>query len=139
MIIKYKKLSLRATAPLRSKEGDAGFDITAISQQVDQLGRIVYSTGLAFEIPMGYVGLLFPRSSISNTGLSLTNCVGVIDSGYRGEVMAKFRKVDDSGIYAVGDRIIQMLIIKLPDVEMEEVSELSDSDRGIGGFGSTGR
>ena len=97
------------------------------------------------EIPKGYVGLVFPRSSIRKTDLSLTNCVGVIDSGYRGEIQATFKKIFgkndvrlDELDYNVGDRIAQIMIIPYPSVTFVEVDELSQTDRGEGGFGSTG-
>jgi dUTP pyrophosphatase len=107
---------------------------------------VTYGTGIAMEIPKGYVGLVFPRSSIRKTDLSLTNCVGVIDSGYRGEIQATFKKVFgkndiriDEMDYKVGDRIAQIMIIPYPSVTFIESDELSDSERGEGGFGSTGK
>jgi dUTP pyrophosphatase len=102
---------------------------------------VVYGTGLALEIPEGYVGLIFPRSSISKTSLSLANCVGVIDSGYRGEILLKFRTDanNKTGHYTIGDRIGQLLIIPYPQIEFEEVLELSDTIRSGGGFGSSGQ
>ena len=86
--------------------------------------------------------MLYPRSSNSKTDLYLTNHVGVIDSGYRGEIMFKFRPIngiEDAFIYAVGDRVGQLIIIPYPSIEFVETEELSDSDRGDGGFGSTGK
>lgn len=91
--IKIKKLHPDAVVPSYAKSGDAGMDLTAVSMSVDDYGNIVYRTGLAFEIPERYVGLLFMRSSIFKTDLILTNAVGVIDSGYRGEVMLKFKRI----------------------------------------------
>jgi len=98
------------------------------------------------EIPKGYVGLVFPRSSIRKTDLSLTNSVGVIDSGYRGELQATFKKVYgpndvriDQTDYKVGDRIAQIIIIPYPQITFVEVDELSITERGEGGFGSTGK
>jgi len=101
---------------------------------------VTYDTGLSMEIPEGYVGLLFPRSSISKTTLSLANSVGVIDSGYRGSIMFKFRYLGGKGnwFYNLGDRVGQIIIIPYPTVEFEEVEELSSTERGQGGFGSTG-
>ena len=90
------------------------------------------------EIPEGHVGLLYPRSSISKTSCSLRNAVGVIDSGYRGEIMLKFSCSTNLNIYNVGDRVAQLIIMPYPQVQFEEVEELSDTDRGEGGFGSTG-
>ena len=147
MKIKIKKIPAGATLPSYSKEGDAGLDFTAVEISRDNVGNITYHTGLAVEIPQGCVGLLFPRSSISKKQQFLTNCVGVIDSGYRGEIMAKFKPVMgtydtildlfESNEYQVGDRIVQMIIIPYPQIEFEEVEELSSSERGHGGFGST--
>jgi dUTP pyrophosphatase len=93
------------------------------------------------EIPDGMVGLVFPRSSIRNTELMLSNSVGVIDAGYRGELQATFNKLNglDSIAYNVGDRIAQIIIVPHPIVQIVEVDELSESKRGIGGFGSTGK
>lgn len=149
MDIKVKKLVPEAVLPKRAHASDAGFDLVAVSRKVDEDGAIVYGTGLAFEIPEGYVGLVFPRSSIARKDLVLSNGVGVIDSGYRGEVMAKFkpclRALEEHLVgmrgekwYEVGDRIAQLIVMKLPEVELVESEELSESDRGIGGYGSTG-
>ena len=95
------------------------------------------------EIPDGHVGLIYPRSSVSKTPHSLRNHVGVIDSGYRGEIVFKFGWVESSSnsveIYNAGDRIGQIIIMPYPKVEFIEVDELSTSDRGVGGFGSTGQ
>jgi dUTP pyrophosphatase len=147
MKVRIKKLHENAVIPAYNKEGDAGLDFTAVEISRDNVGNITYHTGLAVEIPQGYVGLLFPRSSISKKQQFLTNCVGVIDSGYRGEIMAKFKPVMgtydtilelfESNEYQVGDRIVQMIIIPYPQIEFEEVEELSETERGYGGFGST--
>ena len=142
MEVKIKKLHPDAVIPVYSKPGDAGLDLTATSISSDSYDNIVYGTGLAIEIPEGYVGLLFPRSSNSKTDLYLTNHVGVVDSGYRGELMFKFRPINgivDASIYAVGDRIGQLMILPYPSIKFVEADELSDSDRGEGGFGSTGK
>lgn len=139
MKIKFKKLNDNAVMPSKAHPTDAGFDLTATSR-IYQGGCYVYGTGIAVEIPKGYVGLVFPRSSISRTGLTLSNCVGVIDSGYRGEITFKFRPVSDHPVlYNVGDRIGQLIILPYPDVKFVEAGRLSDSERGIGGYGSTGR
>ena len=147
MKVRIKKLHENAVVPAYAKEGDAGLDFTAVEISKDNVGNITYHTGLAVEIPQGYVGLLFPRSSISKKQQFLTNGVGVIDSSYRGEIMAKFKPVMgtyntildlfESNEYQVGDRIVQMIIIPYPQIEFEEVEELSETDRGYGGFGST--
>lgn len=247
--VKIKKLHKDAVIPSYAKEGDAGMDLTAVSKTYDKYGNTVYDTGLAFEIPKGYVGLLFPRSSNSKTDLRLTNSVGVLDSGYRGSVSFKFKNTIDifkknyiwikgdtsdqnkpgynneefkmvlnkslppktvithndfDGLqlevqrseythnsengyityvkiihsnsdlffdksllknnvryyitylkkyydktryltlenqnrgYKVGDRIGQIIVLPYPQIEFEEVEELTETDRGEGGFGSTG-
>ena len=146
MKVKIKKLHENAVIPSYSKDGDAGQDLTATSKEYDHNGNIVYGTGLAFEIPKGYVGLLFPRSSNSKMDLTLSNSVGVLDSGYRGEVMFKFKplQTDQFGNYIsfseykTGDRIGQIIIMPYPQIEFEEVTDLSESERGLGGYGSTG-
>jgi dUTP pyrophosphatase len=142
MQVKIKKLHVDAVIPVYSKPGDAGMDLTAVSATQDQYGNVVYGTGLAVEIPEGYVGLIFPRSSNSKTDLYLTNHVGVVDSGYRGEIMFKFRPINgllNAKVFQVGDRVGQLIILPYPSIEFDEVNELSDSDRGDGGFGSTGK
>jgi len=140
MIVKIKKLDPTAVTPAYAKAGDAAVDLTAISLSKvdkDEFGYLEYGTGLAIEIPEGYVGLIFPRSSISNSGLILTNSVGVIDSGYRGEIKFRFKHIPDTSFYKVGDRIGQLIIMPYPQIEFEEVQELSSTERGEGGFGST--
>lgn len=141
MKVKVKKLNDKAVIPNYAKIGDAGMDLVATSKQTDNYRNIVYGTGLAFEIPPGYVGLIFPRSSLSKYSIMLTNCVGVIDSGYRGEVMFKFKPLykEFNVDYNVGDRIGQIIIMPYPQIELEEVDELTETDRGIGGYGSTGK
>ena len=161
--VKIKKLAPEAVVPSYAKPGDAGMDITSVSKLYDKDGNVSYGTGLAFEIPEGYVGLLFPRSSNSKKELVLTNSVGVLDSGYRGEVFFKFKPMayfagnldvdgvdsdtydetclaaDDVDDYNVGDKIGQIIIMPYPKVSFVEVDELSTSERGTGGFGSTGK
>ena len=182
MKIKIKKLNDKAVIPTYAHATDAGLDLTATSIKHD-FGKdvFIYGTGLAVEIPEGYVGLIFPRSSNRNTEAYMTNHVGVIDSGYRGEVMVCYKnrtttniadEISDIAIdlydlidkndkfnncdglaeniseinrnavkqpYDVGDRIAQLIIIPYPHIEFEEVDELSDTDRGANGHGSTGR
>ena len=141
MIVKFKKLDPSAVTPAYSKAGDAAMDLTAISiakVDRDEFGYMEYGTGLAFEIPEGYVGLLFPRSSISNSGLILTNSVGVIDSGYRGEIKFRFKHIPDTAYYKPGDRVGQIIIIPYPQIELQEAEQLSETDRAEGGFGSSG-
>lgn len=186
MEVRFKKLNPNAVTPTKAHADDAGFDLTATSRYFDQHGAIVYGTGLAFEIPKGYVGLLFPRSSNAKKDLLLSNCVGVLDSGYRNEVLFKFKpsllvcdkethgnnQNDYEGtitedwedeivtfhgrmqnypdiekgclpfqprMYDVGDRIGQLIIMPYPEIEFMEADELSDTERGMGGYGSTGK
>jgi dUTP pyrophosphatase len=154
MIVKIKKLKPNAVIPSYAKDGDAGMDVIATSIISDTPTQITYGLGIALEIPKGFVGLVFPRSSIRKTGLQLSNSVGVIDSGYRGELQATFNKlfggegmydemkvkeIQPNDFYKVGDRIAQIMIIPYPPIEFDEVAELSDTERGDGGFGSTGK
>lgn len=143
--VNIKKLGDLATIPTYSRHGDAGMDLTATSKWYDESGNVCYGTQLAFEIPHGYVGLLFPRSSNTKKDLILGNSVGVIDSGYRGEVVFKFRPAMplERDIefgpreHEIGDRIGQIIIMPYPKIEFNLVDELSTTDRGVGGFGST--
>ena len=142
MQIKFKKLSPEAVAPKQGTPGSAGFDLTAISMHWDEKYSVCeYGTGIAVEIPLGYVGLCFPRSSIFRTGTFLSNGVGVIDSDYRGEIKAKFydRIGVDGKMYSVGDRIVQLVIVPIPEVDYIEAPDLSETERGTGGYGSTGK
>jgi dUTP pyrophosphatase len=148
MIVKIKKLSKDAVVPKKAHATDAGFDLVAVSKEYDDDNNVVYGTGLAFEIPDGHVGLLFPRSSNAKKDLVLSNCVGVIDSGYRGEVTLKFKRLVRTGPagawtgknrYDIGDRIGPLIIMPIPDIEFVEAGELSDSERGTGGYGSSGK
>jgi len=139
MNVKIKKLHEDAVIPTYAKPGDAGMDLVAVTEEWNKDNSMVtYDTGLSMEIPEGYVGLLFPRSSISKTILNLSNSVGVIDSGYRGPIMFKFRYLEEGLVYDVGDRIGQILIMPYPTITFEEVDELSTTERGAGGYGSTG-
>ena len=167
MEVKFKKLVENAIIPSYAKPGDAGMDLTATSHEYDvNLDNHIYGPGLAVEIPEGYVGLVFPRSSNRKTNCYLTNHVGVIDSGYRGEIMCTFKARDHykvvNGVasaiqpdfiepdgrfianeelhapYSVGDRIAQLIIIPYPNIVPVEVTELSETERGTGGHGSTG-
>lgn len=139
--IKIKKLVEHAVIPSYAKNGDAGMDLTAVDcYRNPDCKYIEFGTGLSIEIPEGYVGLIFPRSSISKTSHTLANSVGVIDSGYRGEVSFRFRydENNEDMEYNVGDRVGQLIVMPYPKVQIEEVSDLTDSDRGDGGYGSTG-
>jgi dUTP pyrophosphatase len=144
MQVKIKKLSELAVIPSYANEGDAGMDLVATSVISETPTQITYGLGVALEIPNGFVGLVFPRSSIRKTRLQLSNSVGVIDSGYRGELQATFNKItttieNQKNDYKVGDRVAQIMIIPHPPIEFNEVDELSDTERGEGGFGSTGK
>jgi dUTP pyrophosphatase len=141
MKVKIKLLHENAVKPKYAKESDAGLDFVATSIIENTSFQITYGLGIAMEIPEGMVGLVFPRSSIRNTELILSNSVGVIDAGYRGELQATFIKLNgiDSVVYNVGDRVCQIIIVPHPVVQLQVVDELSESARGKGGFGSTGK
>ncbi len=143
MNIKIKKLHPNAVIPTYSKPGDAGMDLTAISFSLNKENNFYeYGTGLSIEIPAGYVGLIFPRSSISNVNMMFTNAVAVIDSNFRGEIKLRFKRHQNKQAlrdYNVGERIGQLLILPYPQITFEEVDELSETERGKGGFGSSGK
>jgi dUTP pyrophosphatase len=139
MKVKVKKVNSSAVIPSYSKPGAACLDLVCASKESDDFGNTVFDTGLAFEIPPGYVGLVYPRSSICKTMHQLRNCVGVIDSGYRGTVkLAFWGGRDAASSYSEGDRIGQIMILPYPTIEFEEAEELSLTDRNTAGFGSTG-
>jgi dUTP pyrophosphatase len=127
--------------PTRATAGDAGLDLyaTRMTQDVDNSGKLVlvYHTDIAVEIPEGYVGLLCMKSSVANRSITLVNSVGIIDSGYRGELMAKFKVTTDSvpTIYSVGEAFAQLLVVPCGILEPVFVEELSETDRGTKGFG----
>lgn len=138
--VKIKKLDPSAVIPRYAKPGDAGMDLTGIDRKFVDTGKygyIEYDTGLAMAIPDGYVGLIFPRSSISETGLILANCVGVVDSKYRGSIKCRFKYIPDTELYMPGDRVAQIIILPYPEVQFLETQELDETERGEGGFGST--
>jgi dUTP pyrophosphatase len=138
--IKIKKLNPNSVIPNYAKQGDAAMDVYATSETIVDTpgyGYIEYGTGLAFEIPEGYYMDIRPRSSVSNTGLILSNSAGILDSGYRGELKLRFKWVKESAKYNVGDRIGQIMIKPYPVIEWVEVQELNNTERGEGGFGST--
>ena len=139
--VKIKKLNPNAVIPTYSKSGDAGMDLTITEVIKNTTDDISYGFGIALEIPTGFVGLVFPRSSIRKTDLLLTNSVGVIDSGYRGEIQATFKKTqgDSSVIYEIGERGAQIIILPYPKINFVNSDSLSETDRGEGGFGSTGK
>ena len=149
--VKFKKLHPDAKAPVRATEGAAGWDLTmtegeCLTSPTVQFVRL--RTGIAVEIPKGYVGLLFPRSSCYKKRQQLANSVGVIDSDYRGEICFVYRTIDlcsvdeskaEEYIYHKGERIGQLVIVPCPPVVFVEAEELSETSRGTGGFGSTGK
>ncbi len=147
MDVRIKRLHSKAVIPQYAREGDAGLDLTAVSRSFDEHGNVVYGTGLAFEIPRGYYGQIQPRSSLTKRDLQMLNTPGVIDSGYRGEVLVKFRPVArfdqtegfcfGTRLYNVGDRIAQMIILPYPHIDFVEVDELSETERGNEGYGSS--
>ncbi len=184
--INVKRLCAEAKLPTRAHATDAGWDLYAASRVFDRKGTVTYGTGIAMEIPEGHVGLVFPRSSVANKDLNLSNSVGVIDAGYRGEITVRFRPTlsfferdlppasdpDDydgrdqtdpttqyvsfhgrdermpdvpagclpfaNHNYEVGERVAQIIIMPFPEVAFQEAASLSDSERGTGGYGSTG-
>lgn len=141
MQIKFKALHKEAFLPHYANPGDNGLDIYCIDNGTinREGGYLEYRTGLSCEIPEGYVGLLFPRSSISKYSLFLTNSVGVLDSSYRGEITFRFKYTGEgTKRYQFHDRIGQLVIIPAPCVTPEWAESLGISDRGTGGFGSTG-
>lgn len=144
MELKFKRLSADAVLPIRAHKNDAGLDLTCtkIESGVNDAREmlLIYHTDLAVEIPEGYVGLIFPRSSIYTKSISQTNCVGVIDSNYRGELKVVFRPTI-AGVpefYKVGERFAQLVIVPYLKADVVETAELSESERGDNGFGSTG-
>lgn len=141
MILKFKKLNENAVVPTKANLGDAGWDLTATTKEIVDTpgyGFVRYKFGIAVKVPDGHVGLLFPRSSVSKTGLFLANGVGVIDSGYTGELEARFKYVPKTNIYEVGERVVQLVILPLPEFELQQVEELEQTARGEAGFGSSG-
>ena len=130
--------------PVRATKGSAGYDLTStrVTTEVSECGQLilVYHTDIAVEIPEGYEGQLRPRSSISKKAMRLCNAPGTIDSDYRGEITAKFAVTTDviPSLYKEGERFAQLVIAPVMDVEFVEVDTLSETERGEGGYGSTG-
>lgn len=140
--IPIKLTSNESILPTYAHDTDIGLDLTAISIAYDEYGNVIYDTGLAIEIPIGYGGFIFPRSSISKYNLLLSNCVGVIDPGYTGNIICKMKLLDLKNLglpnYNIGDRVAQLIILPTPKIQFYKVTELNTSVRGNGGFGSTG-
>lgn len=141
MQVKFKRKSEDAVLPRYANPGDAGLDVVGTSMEVvntSEYGYIEYGTGWAVEIPEGFCGLLFPRSSVSKTGLILANSIGLIDCTYRGELKFRYKYIPGTAHYSVGDKVGQLVIMPLPTIEPIEQEELTETVRGEGGFGSTG-
>lgn len=144
MTVRVKRLSDRAQLPQRGSADSAGADLRALIDQpqtIEPGQTVMLPTGLAFEIPCGYVGLIFARSSLgSKRGLAPANKVGVIDSDYRGEVkVALHNHSDQPQTIEPNERVAQLVVVPFLAAEFVESESLSDTDRGEGGFGSTGR
>ncbi len=139
MHLQVKKIVPEAKLPTRAKEGDAGLDLYSVeSCVVEPMGRRAVRTGIALEIPMGYVGLVWDKSGLAAKG-GIKTMGGVIDSGYRGEIQVILANLGDgTHVIAAGDKIAQLLIQHVELLPVEEVSDLADSERGADGFGSTG-
>lgn len=146
MEIKLVKLDTKAVAPTKAHQSDAGHDLTAVDKYNDEFGNIVYDTKIGLEIPPGYFGLITPRSSISKKALALSNGVGVIDSDYRGSIICKFKPTayytsrgeNEEFEYQPGERIAQLIILPVLNIDFTETKELSSTNRGAKGFGSSG-
>ena len=143
MTLRVVRLDARATLPTRAHPGDAGLDLHALEAATLQPGeRASVATGIAVEIEPGHAGLVLPRSGLAaRHGISLVNAPGLIDSGYRGELRVLLLNTDASQSFELhaGDRIAQLVLIAVAVAEPVEVTQLSDSPRASGGFGSTGR
>lgn len=148
--LKIRKVHPAAVVPRYAKPGDAGMDLTAVSAEFVEPRKIKVDFGIQMEIPEGHVGLIFPRSSVQKTFCRLSNSVGVIDSGYRGNVMAVFDVLDvcpegetdalvaAEKLYAPGMRCAQIIVMPYPHVNVEVAETLSETERGAGGYGSSG-
>ncbi|HKH14541.1 MAG TPA: dUTP diphosphatase [Solirubrobacterales bacterium] len=143
MELPISRLRADATLPTRAHDGDAGLDLYAAEAATIEPGdRATVATGIAVEIPAGFTGLVLPRSGLAaRHGIALVNAPGLIDSGYRGEIRVLLLNTDRRDRFEVspGDRIAQLVLTPVADVEPLEVTELATSVRGEGGFGSSGR
>ena len=137
-----KKVRAGAVVPARAYAGDAGLDLAACERvELGPGARALVPTGLAVAIPEGYAGYVQPRSGLAaKHGISIVNTPGLVDSGYRGELLVNLVNHDDADTFVVepGMRIAQLVILPVPSVELVEVDELPESERGAGGFGSSG-
>lgn len=140
--VKFKKLNESAKPPVHSTDGAACFDLSVLGGgNIDAGASRIFNTGLAFQVPGGHVMLVFSRSGHGfKKNLRLSNCVGVIDSDYRGEVKVKIHNDSCNGVATIepGERIAQAMILPIPAVSLEESEQLNDTERAENGFGSTG-
>jgi dUTP pyrophosphatase len=143
MNLRCVRVDERAVLPTRAHAGDAGLDLYALEPGVLEPGqRTSVATGIAVEIPPGHAGLVLPRSGLAaRHGISVVNAPGLIDSGYRGEVRVLLLNTDSRHRFeiAAGARIAQLVVVSVALPEVVEVPTLGDSERGDGGFGSSGR
>jgi dUTP pyrophosphatase len=143
VILRFRRLSEAARPPARAHDGDAGYDLHALEPALLEPGeRASVGTGIALAIPDGHAGLVLPRSGLAaRHGVALVNAPGLIDAGYRGEVRVLLLNTDRERAFevAAGDRIAQLLVVRVEGPRLEEAVELDDTGRGEGGFGSTGR
>lgn len=140
MLIKFKKLNPDARLPVYASSGAACFDLCAVHDVLVHPGTtMLVSTGLAFEVPDNNALLIYPRSGLAMRGLRLANCVGVVDSDYRGDVMVALHNDSrDAMLVKAGDRIAQGMVMPVARHGFVESKDLSSTERGAGGFGSTG-
>ena len=142
MELKFRLLEPGAQLPTRANPGDAGLDLRAAEPAtIGPAERAQIGTGVAVEIPAGHAGLVLPRSGLAlKHGISMVNAPGLIDSGYRGELRVLLLNTDREHAFEVGpgDRIAQLLVVPFAELAPLEVAELSDTERGTGGFGSSG-
>lgn len=140
--INFTKTASEAVTPSRSREGDAGYDLSSLEDVVLQpFERKLIGTGIAIELPASYAALVLPRSGNAiNKGLSLVNTPGLIDSNYRGELKVIAINLDPTKPIEIhkGDRIAQLITIKVENVQFNEVDSLDETNRGAAGFGSSG-
>ena len=142
MTFRVRRLDARAVLPTRAYPSDAGLDLYALDERVLEPGqRASIGTGVSVEIPEGQAGLILPRSGLAAShGISVVNAPGLIDAGYRGELRVLLLNTDRSEAFTVaaGDRIAQLVLVRVETPAVEEVDELAGSERGVGGFGSSG-
>jgi len=141
--LQFRRLKVAARPPAQAHDGDAGYDLHAAEAvTIDPGERASVGTGIAVAIPEGQAGLVIPRSGLAaRHGISVVNAPGLIDSGYRGELRVLLLNTDRTEPFTVepGDRIAQLVLVRVETEELEEVADLDETARGVGGFGSTGR